>query len=82
MTWVLKPLNSTEKGLGERQMALRETTVEVTATYIIKVVAGSANEARLKAVKMIDDGFVSPVYTDEIILDVQPITTTDEVKGK
>lgn len=63
--------------MGERQVALRETTVEVTATYIIKVVAGSANEARLKAVKMIDDGLVNPVYTDEIILDVQPITTKE-----
>lgn len=67
--------------MGEGQVALRETTVEVTATYIIKVVAGSANEARLKAIKLIDEGFVSPVYTDEIILDVQPITT-EEVKRK
>lgn len=54
-------------------MALREVTVEVTAKYITKVIAGSAAEAQKQARDLILLGVISPYDTDEIIVDVQPI---------
>ena len=53
-------------------MALREVTVEVTAKYIIKFNASSAEEARKKAENLTLYG-VEPDYIDSVILDVQPI---------
>lgn len=55
-------------------MALREVTVEITAKYVTKVIAGSAIEAQAMAKNLVMIGAISPYDTDEIILDVQPIT--------
>lgn len=53
-------------------MAIREVAVEVSATYIVKVNAGSSTEAIKKAEDLVLFGIV-PDYMDSIILDVQPI---------
>jgi len=60
-------------------MALREVTVEVTAKYITKVIAGSGKEAQEKAKNLVMCGVVSPYETNEIILDVQQISDFKEV---
>ena len=54
-------------------MAIREVTVEVTAKYVTKVIAGSAIEAQAMAKNLVMIGVISPCETNEIILDVQPI---------
>ena len=53
-------------------MALREVTVEVTATYIIKVIADNGTKATKKAEDLVLFG-ITPDYMDSAILDVQPI---------
>lgn len=60
-------------------MAQREVTVEVTVQYVVQVIADNANEARKKAIRIVESGFATPGYIDEVILDVQPITTGKEV---
>lgn len=59
-------------------MALREVTVEVTAKYITKVIAGNAEEAWSTARNLVFSGAIKPCETDEIILDVQPINVSEE----
>ena len=54
-------------------MAEREVTVEITATYITKVIAGSASEAAAAARNLVHLGVISPHETNVFILDVQPI---------
>lgn len=54
-------------------MALREVTVEVTATHIIKVKASSGQEARKKAEDMVLFGGDCPDFMDSVVLDVRPI---------
>lgn len=53
-------------------MALREVTVEVTAKYVTKVIAGSGKEAQEQAKNLVMIGVISPCETNEVILDVQP----------
>lgn len=50
-------------------MASREVTVQVTATYTIKVIAGNANEAIKKAEDFVLYG-QRPTSMDSVILDV------------
>jgi len=59
-------------------MALREVTVEVTAKYTTKVIAGSGEEAQRKAKNLVLCGLVTPCETNEIILCVQPISEEDD----
>lgn len=59
-------------------MALREVTVEVTAKYITKVIAGNAEEARSAARNLVFLGAISPCETNEVILNVQPINVNEE----
>ena len=54
-------------------MALREVTVEISATYIANVIAGSAIEAQEKATNLVLLGTIAPNEINAIILDVQPI---------
>ena len=54
-------------------MAIREVTVEVNTKHIVKVEAGSADEACDKAESLVLDGMVIPVNIESIVLDVQPI---------
>ena len=57
-------------------MALREVTVEINATYVVKVKASNSKEAIKKAEDLVLHG-TPPNYMDGIILDVQPIATED-----
>ena len=58
-------------------MAEREVTVEVTATYITKVIAGSAIEAQEKAINLVLLGAITPKEINTaVILDVQPMEVT------
>lgn len=52
-------------------MALREVTVEVTAKYITKVIAGNGKEAQEQAKNLVMIGAISPCETNAIILDVK-----------
>lgn len=54
-------------------MAIREVTVEVNTKYIVKVKAGNADEACIKAEGLVLDGMVLPVCIESVVLDVQPI---------
>ena len=60
-------------------MALREVEVEVRATYIIKVKAGSDMEARHKAEDWVCWG-ITPDYMDSAIVNVEPIK--NNIKGE
>jgi hypothetical protein len=61
-------------------MGLREVTVEVTATYTTKVIAGSATEARKQARNLVLLGIITPEHTNEIVLDVQPISEQSQTE--
>lgn len=54
-------------------MAIREVTVEVNTKHIVKVEAGSADEACDKAESLVLDGMVLPLHIESVVLDVQPI---------
>ena len=51
----------------------KEATVEVHATYTIKVIAGNAEEAQEKARNLVLRGVVRPDETYEIICGTRPI---------
>ena len=54
-------------------MAEREVTVEITATYITKVIADNALEAQEKATNLVLLGTITPNEINTVvILDVQP----------
>ena len=57
-------------------MAEREVTVEITATYIANVIAGSAKEAQENATNLVLLGAIVPKEINPVILDVQPIKET------